>query len=237
MADSISINLGTADGINGEWDNSSTRVIIRNLGIVADFRAASSAPYMSTVDFGNNGPGVDRNSNIDYVSGILGVNQETGIILPLQNIGDIPFGTNVACLRVNLDGTMTQESSPDPDNPDKLNNVICSSQTVDVPEPPMSIVTSEQLIRSGGSVTINWSAQTSYELNCSVLGAGSINSEPGANFDASDNGNGASAVTGSATISDITNTSEFTLQCIEPSTSETFTKIITVEVVPDFEEF
>jgi hypothetical protein len=226
-ADLVSILIGPANNVDGIWENSNSRLTIGNLGPISVLRAASSTPYRSTVDLENNGS-VDLDSGVDYESGVIAVGGTSGLIL--QSIGNVPFGTHEICLRVNLDGTTIQES-----NADTSNNSRCITQDIDVPAPPMSITTDQDLIRSGESVTISWSAQTSYPLNCEVSGAGNIRTQTGAVFNASSNGGG--VVSGSYTIPALSNSSEFVIQCTEPTTSTSFTETVNVEVVPDFEEF
>jgi len=226
-ASMVSIRTGNANGVDGTYEFS-TLLLIGNAGPGA-LIAASSSPYMSEVDIDFDGSyAADLVSGIAFQPGFIAAGNDSGTFL--QSFSPIiPFGTHRACLRVNLDGATIAEAG------DVSNNTSCLTQLVPVPNPPMEITASQDLVRAGQSVVISWSAHTSYPVNCEVYGAGSINTTPGARFDSSTNMT--SPVTGTATISALNNTSEFILQCIEPSTNTPFTESIIVEVVPNFEEF
>jgi hypothetical protein len=113
------------------------------------------------------------------------------------------------------------------------NNEICfDSVDIAVPDPgTIEITADSQLIRSGEEVLIEWTAHTAYPMECTIFGPGFTTVHT---FDASDSH--PSPYIGWDTATDLKNASLYTISCTEPSTGDTFTDDVFVEVMPTFQE-
>lgn len=232
-AGAISVNLSAAnpDGVNGQYDNVSLLLIVENWG-PGNLPINSNVPYKFVIDFDNS------IAAENYISPLYYLNEElispTNPTIPTESsaldnrVDNVIFGMHEFCARVNKDGTVFPEA-----NTLLSNNTKCINISIPVPHPPMSITTDNKLIRRNQLITINWSAHTSYNLNCIVRGPGGVRDD----FDASDRyPSPGGAYTNSVTIDTITNASEFILQCTEPITNTVFTEKLQVDVIPESEE-
>jgi hypothetical protein len=142
------------------------------------------------------------------------------------SFNDVPFGAHRICGRVNLDWTRVTEVGG------SGNNEICfDSVDIAVPDPgTIEITASSQLIRSGEDVLIEWTAHTAYPMDCTIFGPGFTTVHT---FDASDE---PSPYSNSDTSTNLESASLFTISCTEPSTGDTFTDDVLVEVMPTFQE-
>ena len=224
---SMNISSASEDGVDGTYDNVRALVGMQNLGL-GTVPAGTPLTYKATIDIDNYFTDPDQTSSVGSYTGGLNPTGTAGdqSATLTRTFDDIPFGTHTVCALVNLDAPIYTEY---PNN--TANNTHCASVTIAVPQPPLSITSSKNLIRAGETATISWSAHTAYTMNCTVSGAGGLNTS----FDASAN-HPTGPVTGSQTTTAISNTSEFTLSCIEPHTNTTFEETVLVEVAPDYEE-
>jgi hypothetical protein len=101
-------------------------------------------------------------------------------------------------------------------------NVLTLDYTIPPPNPALVLNTTRKQIRDNQTVTLNWSAGTSYPMNCRVFGP-TVNVNP-------------SGLSGSQPTLALSAKSLFTFECFEPLTSTTFTDTETVEVAGEVEE-
>lgn len=215
------------DNVAGTYDGVVVLTGIENYGPGA-LAANSSISYMANMTFApvyslpvlNTVIG-DFDDPMSAPSGLLPTVSPT----LSRSFDNVPFGTHTVCSRVNLDGSPNYPES----NPDPSNNTSCGTITLPVPEPPMSLVVDREVIRSEQAVSLTWSVNVTYELNCTVRGAGGLNTT----FDTLTTG---PAYTDSFTTSPLDSTSEFIFQCTEPITGTSFAEQLTVEVVDGGEE-
>ena len=232
---SVSILGATEDNINGVYDNLDVLMFIENIG-PGELPLDSGITYKAEMTF----LPIFTLPTLDSAIGTFNVfvpapvssTSPTQSQILTRTFNGIPFGTHTVCAIVNLDGSPNfPEASADP-----TNNTHCTSVTLPVPRPPMSISTDRQVIRKGQSVTVGWSAHTTYTLNCEVRGPGGVSDT----FDASDNypspPNAGGAYTSSTVTPPLNSTGEFVIQCTEPITGTVFTDHKVVEVVPDYIE-
>lgn len=137
----------------------------------------------------------------------------------------VPFGTHSVCSRVNLDGSPNYPES----SSDFSDNTSCTSVTLPVPEPPMLLSVDREIIRSGQSISIDWSINVTYQMICTVKGPGGLD----VSFNTLNHSN---PYNGSYTTSPLTSASTYEFSCTETITDTTFTKAITVEMVPEVQE-
>jgi hypothetical protein len=233
LAPSISFADAIADNVAGLYDSIEALIAIENLG-PGPLSSGNEIQFLGRLNiqsviaalFGISNP-VETVSTPGFSDG-LGTSTDSVTPVLTRTYDGVPFGDHTLCARINIDGgdnfIFTEW------NPDTTNNSVCTSVTLPVPPPPMSISAAREIIRSGQSVDITWTAHTSYPLNCTVLGPGGINSS----FDASDNAPNPVSVVQSTTP--LTSTGKFKLTCNEPITNTTFTEELTVEVVPEQQE-
>ncbi len=228
LSPSVSLAAATEDNVNGTYDNVNALMVIQNIGPGA-LPADSSIAYKATMSImpAHSLPDVD--TSIGTFEGGLSIPANPAI--PTQSptltrsFGNVPFGTHTICSRVNLDGSPNYPES----STDYTNNVSCSTVTLPVPRPPMSITADRQLIRPNQTVEISWGVNVTYQLQCAVLGPGGLNES----FDTSLVGPG---YTDSFTTGPLTSTGIYELRCTEPITNTAFTEQVRVEMVPDVEE-
>ncbi len=224
-APSLSINSATPVGVSGTYDNLDALLLIGKIGLPGLDPAGDGVTYRASLGaVPLRSIAIDLSPVATYSGGISAgaqpTSQEFSTALT-RTFNGVPFGDRELCARVNLDGPPTEFET----NLDTTNNTNCVNVTIPVPRPPMSITTDRQVVRVGDSVDISWDVDITYVLNCTVTGAGGVNtsfSTPAAGS--------------SITTSALNSTSKFVLQCNEPITNTTFTEELTVEVIPESAE-
>jgi hypothetical protein len=223
--------LGTtfADPVAGTYDNVGILMTIENYGPGA-LPANSSIAYLANMTFAPVYSLPVLTTALGDFDGALGApsgGSPTVSGTLVRTFDDVPFGTHNTCVRVNLDGSPNYPES----NPDPANNVACDTVTLPVPQPPMSLSVDREIIRTvpPQPVTLSWDINVTYEMNCTVRGAGGLN----VNFNTLVTG---PAHSDSFLTAPIDSTSEFLFQCTEPITGTTFTERLVVEVVDGGEE-
>ncbi len=231
MNPSMSIGTAVTDNVNGTYNDLDSLLLIENLGI-GEVPNGTPLSYLARLTFMPVYSLPDISSAVgSYTGGLIAPLFDGGgnLIAPTESptltrtFDDIPFGTHTLCSRVNLDGSPDFPES----NPDTSNNTGCSSITLPVPPPPMTLTVDRAIIRTEQTITLDWDINVSYNMACIVQGAGGVNESfntPGG------------LMSGSVTTSPITSTSKFTFSCTEPITNTTFVEEVTVEVVPDYQE-
>lgn len=228
VSPAVSLASAVEDNINGTYDNINALIVISNLG-PGELLANNSISYRANITFQPvfGLPALD--SLVGTYNGALATppnaSNPTQSSTLTREFDGVPFGTHTVCSRVNLDGSPNYPEA----STDYTNNTSCGTVTLPVPEPPMSITADREVVRSGQTVNINWSVNVTYELLCTVRGAGGLNTS----FNTLSFAN---PHTGSFTTGALTSSSEYVLQCTEPITNTTFTKSVLVEVVPNYEE-
>jgi len=161
----------------------------------------------------------------------------------LQSVAfeDLMFGNNVpVCVRVNLDGS--PENFPEYEdylgNSHLDNNEECDTFLVPIPEPPMDLNLSTDLVRRNESVTVSWEVDVMYDLDCTVRGPGGLNER----FKTLIEEDGLTPVgpgyTGSTEATNLQSSGIFSLTCSETATGHTFDPIEKeIEVIPNYTEF
>ena len=227
---SPSPNIGGAvtDNVFGTYDNLDAIIAIENLG-PGEVVFGGEVSYMATVD-------PDPAQALPLISSPIG-SYSSGIAAPstmpgstlsptlTRTFNGVPFGTHQLCSRVNLDGTTNVPEW----NTDVTNNTNCTSISLPVPPPPMSITADRIVVRPDQQALITWDINVAYQMGCTVNGPGSINESFNTlttGYPYSDN----------QLTTPLTSTSEYIFSCTEPITNTTFTERVTVEVVPESQE-
>ena len=215
------------DNIFGTYDNLEALIGIENLG-PGELPQNSQVSYMATID-------PDPAHGLPLMTSPTGYYNATitapalgssTLSPPLtRNFNGVPFGTSQLCSRVNLDNSPNYPEN----NPDLSNNSSCTSVTLPVPPPPMSITSDRIVVRPGQQADITWSINVAYDMGCTVSGPGGISES----FNTLATGY---PYSDTQTTASLTSTSEFTFSCTEPITNTTFIESVTVEVVPDSQE-
>ncbi|MCD5381601.1 MAG: hypothetical protein LR008_03435 [Candidatus Pacebacteria bacterium] len=224
----VSVAGATENNIDGTYDNLDTLIVIENLG-PGELAADSDITYAANMTIQPVFSLPMINSLVGHYNDVLvapiASTSPTQSVTLTRAFNGVPFGTHTVCSKVNLDGA---PNFPEFDE-DKINNTNCRSVTLPVPRPPMSIGADRETVRVKQSASINWSVNVSYELLCTVQGAGGLNEV----FNTIDFPN---PYTSTFNTGEINSTSEFVLQCVEPITNTVFTESVKVEVVPDYQE-
>ncbi|MCA9357752.1 hypothetical protein KC902_00640 [Candidatus Kaiserbacteria bacterium] len=221
----VSIGSATEDNVNGQYDNLPVLIVVRNIG-PGELVPSSNISYKAVLEvmpvFGL----PDIESGVGLFNGGLGLPVPSDSPTLTRVIDNVPFGTHTVCSRVNLDGI--PDNYPEASS-DYTNNTSCTTITLPVPRPPMTISADRELIRNGQSASIDWGVNVTYELQCAVQGPGGLNQS----FNTLMTG---PAYTDSFTTMPLTATGEYLLTCTEPITGTTFIEKERVEMVPDVEE-
>jgi hypothetical protein len=219
-------STATPNGIEGTYDNYDVSVQLRNNG--PDFLySRTPVPYKLALDLDDIWGRKDLGSPDDSHRSNLSTSTNSSALN--YSFNDVPFGSHEICGRVNPDRNRVLENQ----DTEFLNNEICFDPVdIAVPDPEtIKITASSQLIRSGGEMLIEWTAHTAYPMDCTIFGPGFTTEHT---FDASDSH--PSPYRGSDTATNLENAGVFTLSCTEPSTGDTFTDDVFVEVMPTFQE-
>lgn len=230
------------DNVNGTYDLTIIPYV-QNL-------ASVDLPAMAQITYNVNMTGNGRN---DVESGlfnnVLAANTPPSTV-PLTNMSilRVQFGSYAMEVRFNQDG------SPNYPDSNMSNNVFTGPVTLPVPAPHMRLFMSDgravidnavtsvdvPLVRSGTAVTLDWSVNVNYLLNCTLEGPGVSQTltldGAGTGDTVGSNPTGNSPSTGSANVT-LDSTSEFLFTCTEPATGESFSYSGNIEVVPNFQEF
>ncbi|MEK7639144.1 MAG: hypothetical protein AAB388_03220 [Patescibacteria group bacterium] len=228
-----------ADAVLGMYDSIDALMVIDNLG-PGDLYAGDQVSYRAQLQFG----GVYQttfgvNATMESTAGIGTFS--SGIISPLTSsnwlgraFDGVPFGTHTLLSRINMDAPGLPfpgyDTYPEADQNYPLNNARTTSITLPVPQPPLTLTSTQTLLRPGQAATVSWSAHTAYPLNCTVQGPGGVSDS----FDASVNH--PLTYANSASTGALYSTSKYLLSCREPITGTVFNQELTVEVVPASEE-
>ena len=223
-AASPSFSRGAENNVDGTYDTVDALMVIRNLG-PGDLPSGKEIAYMGRMTFQPVYALPTRDTLVGKFNGSITAAEIESPTLT-RTFTDVPFGTHTVCSRVNLDNSPNNYPEA---STNFANNQTCTTITLPVPRPPMTLTASRDVIRSGQTVDIDWGVNVTYELQCTVQGAGGLSES----FNTLLTGSGHSD---SFTTNPLTSTSEFIFQCTEPITGTTFTENTTVEVVPDFEE-
>jgi hypothetical protein len=217
-------STATPNGIEGTYDNYDVSVRLRNNGPDILY-SRTSVPYKLALDLDDTRSLGDLDSSAAYHRSNLPASANSSALN--YSFNDVPFGAHRICGRVNLDWTRVTEVGG------SGNNEICfDSVDIAVPDPgTIEITADSQLIRSGEEVLIEWTAHTAYPMECTIFGPGFTTVHT---FDASDSH--PSPYIGWDTATDLKNASLYTISCTEPSTGDTFTDDVFVEVIPTFQE-
>lgn len=228
LSPDLSYTGATINNIDGTYENLRSLIVIENHG-PGGLPVASSISYLARMVIMLVHGLPEATTNIGYFNDVLLAPSDP--LVPTQSdtldrtfAGAIPFGTHLLCSRVNLDGS---PNFPEIDG-GLDNNENCSTVTVPVPEPPMTFTADKYYVRQGQPTIITWGVNVTYELECSVRGAGGLDES----FNTSVVG---PAYIDTTTVS-LSNTGLFKLECTEPITNTTFTEEMRVEVVPDYME-
>jgi len=220
---------GDIDNINGTYNNVQAYSVIQNLGAGA-LPAGSGISYQANLEFlpVYSLPVLDS-LGVGYFVGPIAappdVSNPTESPTLVNLFNGVPFGTHQLCSRINLDSSPNFPEA----NLNPANNTSCSNVTLPVPEPPMTLTADRKVIRTNQSVTLDWMINVTYRLDCQVVGASGLN-ETFNTLDFSNPHNG------SFTTGPLTSSSLYTFTCNEPITDTTFTREVTVQMVPDYEE-
>lgn len=231
----VSLAGASENNINGTYDNVDVLVVIQNLG-PGELPLNSNVAYRANITFLPIYGLPIINSLIgnfnSALSSPVNLNNPTQSPTLTRTFDGVPFGTHTVCSRVNLDGSPNFPES----SSDSTNNTRCTSVTLPVPKPPMTLSSDRKIIRTGQSAVISWSVHTSYPLNCSVQGPGGIQDTFNASANYPSPPKSGSAYSNTGTTAPLTSTGEYTLQCNEPITNTIFTEKLKVEMVPDYQE-
>ena len=234
---------GTENNIDGTYNTLDILMTIENLG-PGDLPANSGIAYMGRITYMPALALVSEDTAVGSFDGAItaAVPQSPTLTRTFTNVS---FGTHEICSRVNLDNSPNNYPEA---SINFANNEQCTNITLPVPRPPMDITADREVIRAGEVVTLDWTVNVTYELDCTVQGAGGLNESFNTLIVSSTMSNSVNnaasvllAVAGSGhsdsfTTSPLTSTSEFIFQCTEPITGTSFTEQVTVEVVPAFQE-
>lgn len=227
ISPALSIAGAVEDNVNGTYDDLDALIVIQNLG-PGGLPANSSVAYKAVMTlmpvFGL--PDMETPAG-DFDGELVApdVDSITQSSTLTRTFNGVPFGTHTVCARVNLDGSPNYPEVSD----DLANNSSCTTITLPVPRPPMSISTERKLVRNQESATIDWSVNVTYQLLCTVRGPGGLNQSFDTSLVGPDH-------TDTFTTSPLSSTGEYQLQCTEPITNTVFTETLRVEMVPDVQE-
>ena len=198
--------LGTFNPVNGRYNHIDFTFQITNNG-----ESSTLVPSTYRFEFDENRDGTYetvRTGTIPVLSaGETSPNQ-------IERVNNVNF--NLARVRITADfnNDVTEMNEGD--------NVLVLDYTIPPPNPNLDLTVSRKQIRDNQTVTLNWSAGTSYPMNCRVFGP-SVNVNP-------------SGLSGSQLTGALAAKSVFTFECFEPLTSTTFSDVETVEVAGEVEE-
>ncbi len=229
----FSILASGVDHVDGSYNGINFFTIVKNFG-PGQLDVNSGVSYKMVLNLDSDWSLPDINSSVGSFDMALAAPVPVGTDTESAGldmvINGIMFGSHEICSRVNLDGSPNLVES----NTNLSNNTKCKQIYLAVPQPPMNISVDRKIIRKDQSVRLDWNVDVAYELDCYVRGPGGVNES----FVTNDGGPNYidHIITGP-----IKNKSEFILRCTENNitagiSSSVFTKKITVEVVPDYEE-
>jgi hypothetical protein len=227
LSPAISINPSSdeadIDPVAGTYDNVRTTIVMNNAtnGAVP---AGSDIPYESVLDLNNDGTGDDTQT--DSYPNAIAPNGSSATLV--QRFDGVPFGTHEICTTINDPASSAFTEA------DYSDNEMCAVFTLDVPQPDAELRPTQALIQRGEMTDITFTIETEYELNCTLEGLGvnaSFTTVPTDSTHTSGN-----TYEGSYQTATLNNTTNYVLECVEPTTSTTFTEEAVVDVVPSYEE-
>ena len=201
------------DGANGVWNNVAMRVVFGNYGSAV--LPTSDVSYRFDLDYDDDGTYDVTDITSDW-NGSLAIDATTPVLIGSAN--NIQAGTHRLRVRIDEDPDRVTEANEN----DNDRSVLV---TVPYPNPPMDLNVNRERIIAGDTVEVDWEVSATYPLNCEVFGPGvatSFATPP--------------AVTDSGTSDPLESTTEFVLECTNPSSGDTYTESVTVDVEPSFEE-
>jgi len=239
-ADSIVDIADGVDNVNGTYDLSIVPYV-QNLSDV-DLPENANITYRVTL----NGNGVNETNSGVYNTRLPANTVPDTYELTNQQYDGVSFGTYQAEIRFNLGGAPNYPDSNFTNN--RYPEVGLDTVVLPVPEPHISLYASESvavidnalaavdtpLIRSGETFDVTWAVNVNYAMNCTLTGPG-IGIQNLTLDTVGSNAFGVNPSSDSVEVS-LTNTSEFQINCTEPTTGESFTETGTIEVVPNFQE-
>ncbi|MCB9815422.1 Ig-like domain-containing protein [Candidatus Nomurabacteria bacterium] len=133
--------------------------------------------------------------------------------------------THHVCVELNKEGTYRKETTLN-------NNKMCKDMSMSPQNSPptLSIWSDDKFIRSGEGTKINLTIDTSYPLQCKVLGQLAVGED--SSLDSITRG----ITTKSVETAVLNSTSEYKLVCTDKNGTEVGNKATTVEVIPDYQE-
>lgn len=125
---------------------------------------------------------------------------------------DVPFGTYTYGVKVDYLNTVTPES-------DETDNDLSTTVTLLPPTPPMVLLATPNLVRTGETSTLEWKTIATYPMGCKITGPGGFSKS----FNPSVEG-----AEGTVETNAITAKFAYTLSCTEPITGTTFDSVTAI---------